>query len=174
MFQSFQSSATILDPEANPTLFNSTLVIIIKDVIESDKHEITKEFSLKFQEIVRLEQGQNFLTRLHSGAVDIVPWPVIESKEFYKLFNTLKKKLDKQRATHTQAGVFLQTMKTLMAKLKANDWGALSQNMAQHRSQLLDAMLLSALRYGAAEIEPDIEPLRVPRLILLYAPSLLT
>jgi hypothetical protein len=160
MFQSFQSSATILDPQANPTLFKSTLVIIIKDVIESDKLEITKEFRLKFQEIVRMEQGQNFLTRLHSGAVDIIPWPVIESKEFYRLFAVLKRSLDRQRVTHPQAGVFLQTMKTLMAKLKANDWGSLSQNMAQHRAQLLEALLLNALRYGAAEIEPDVEPLR--------------
>jgi hypothetical protein len=160
MFQSFQSSATILDPQANPTLFKSTLVIIIKDVIESDKNEITKEFRLKFQEIVRMEQGQNFLTRLHSGAVDIIPWPVIESKEFYKLFTVLKRSLDRQRATHPQAGVFLQTMKTLMAKLKANDWGALDQNLAQHRAQLLGVLLLNALRYGAAEIQPDTEPLR--------------
>ena len=30
LFQSFQSSASVLDPAANPTLFQSTLVIIIK------------------------------------------------------------------------------------------------------------------------------------------------
>lgn len=142
MFQSFQSSATILDPEANPSLFKSKLVIIIKvsnrrgsdsdcslhvrqDVIGTDKQEITREyvhtlsfrpnithsfprFSLKFQEIVKMEQGQNFITRLHSGAVDIIPWPVIESKEFYKLFFILKRSLDNQSVTHRKAGVFLQ------------------------------------------------------------------
>ena len=30
LFQSFQSSASVLDPDANPMLFQSTLVIIIK------------------------------------------------------------------------------------------------------------------------------------------------
>lgn len=30
LFQSFQSSSTVLDPAANPTLFKSMLVIIIK------------------------------------------------------------------------------------------------------------------------------------------------
>ena len=30
LFQSFQSSSTVLDPKANPSLFQSTLVIIIK------------------------------------------------------------------------------------------------------------------------------------------------
>lgn len=30
LFQSFQSSSTVLNPDANPDLFQSTLVIIIK------------------------------------------------------------------------------------------------------------------------------------------------
>ena len=47
--------------------------------------------------------------------------PVIESKEFYKLFPKLKKRLDQQPMTHHTAGEFLDTMKTLMAKLKVSD-----------------------------------------------------
>ena len=60
LFQSFQSSSTVLDPAANPSLFRSMLVIIIKvrmldgfvctsllkevqDVVESDKSEIVRE-----------------------------------------------------------------------------------------------------------------------------------
>lgn len=43
LFQSFQSSSTVLDPVANPALFQSTLVIIIKDVVDSDKAEIARE-----------------------------------------------------------------------------------------------------------------------------------
>ena len=47
--------------------------------------------------------------------------PVIESKEFYKLFPTLKRRLDLQTMTHNTAGEFLGTLKTLMAKLKVGD-----------------------------------------------------
>jgi hypothetical protein len=43
---------------------------------------------------------------------------VIESKEFYDLFSTLKRQLDLQNVSHPSAGEFLHTMKTLMAKLK--------------------------------------------------------
>ena len=50
--------------------------------------------------------------------MDIIPWPVIESKEFYRLFATLKKRLDSQKNSHPAAGEFLHTIKTLMAKLK--------------------------------------------------------
>ena len=75
-------------------------------------------FSLKFQRIVEIEQESNFITRLHGGKLAIIPWPVIESRQFYTLFPQLKRRLDKQETTHPKASVFLQTIKTLMAKLK--------------------------------------------------------
>ncbi|KAI9573409.1 hypothetical protein HD554DRAFT_2055827 [Boletus coccyginus] len=160
LFQSFQSSSTVLDPVANPALFQSTLVIIIKDVVDSDKAEIAREFSLKFQQIVEEEQDANFISRLHGGKLNIIPWPVIESREFYKLFPTLKRRLDQQDVTHKAAGEFLHLMKSLMAKLKANDWGALSQTMASHRAQLLLTLLPTALAFGMQDMEPEIEPLK--------------
>jgi hypothetical protein len=77
-------------------------------------------FSLKFQQIVQREQEANFISRLHRGRINIVPWPVIESKQFYTLFSSVKKYLDKEPVTHPHAGIFLHTLKTLMAKLKVN------------------------------------------------------
>ncbi|KAI9452888.1 hypothetical protein BJY52DRAFT_1124024 [Lactarius psammicola] len=160
LFQSFQSSASVLDPAANPALFQSTLVIIIKDVLEPDTRDISREFSLKFQQIVQQEQDANFISRLHGGKLDIIPFPVIKSREFYKLFATLKKRLDLQKISHPAAGEFLYTIKTLMAKLKANDWGALSHTMAEHRAKSLSALLSIALAMGYSEVEPDMEPLK--------------
>ncbi|KAJ7696454.1 hypothetical protein B0H17DRAFT_398658 [Mycena rosella] len=160
LFQSFQSSSTVLDPAANPQLFKSTLVIIIRDVVDSDEQGIVTEFSTKFEKIVEDEQDANFISRLHGGQLDIIPWPVIESKEFYTLFPTLKKTLDHQEVTHPTAGEFLHTVKTLMAKLKANDWGALSETLAAHRAQKLCIYLNSALEFGFYETEPVKEPLK--------------
>ena len=68
--------------------------------------------------IVEQEKDANFISHLHGGKLDIIPWPVIESKEFYKLFATLKKRLDKQKISYPTAGEFLHTIKTLMAKIK--------------------------------------------------------
>ncbi|KAG6330620.1 hypothetical protein ID866_8469 [Astraeus odoratus] len=160
LFQSFQSSASILDPAANPLLFQSTLVIIIKDVIEADSEEIGREFSLKFRRIVQDEQEANFITRLHRGKLTIIPWPVIESREFYKFFPVLKERLGAQVITHKAGGEFLHVMKTLMAKLKANDWGAMSQTMASHRAQALSMQLPNALAFGLQEVDPEREPLK--------------
>ena len=54
--------------------------------------------------------------------MDIMPFPVIKSREFYKLFSTLKKRLDSQKISHPAAGEFLYTIKTLMAKLKVRSF----------------------------------------------------
>ena len=75
-------------------------------------------FSLKFQRIVESERDSNFITRLHGGKLNIIPWPVIESEGFYQLFRRVKKSLDQQPVSHRTAGEFLLTLKTLMAKLK--------------------------------------------------------
>ncbi|TFY80220.1 hypothetical protein EWM64_g3792 [Hericium alpestre] len=132
----------------------------IPDVVDSDKNEITREFSLKFRKIVQDEQDSNFISRLHAGKLNIIPWPVIESNEFYRLFNTLNNLLQKQTTTHHAAGEFSHTLKTLMAKLKANDWGALSHTMAAHRAQSLLGLLPKALQTGLTETEPSLEPLK--------------
>jgi hypothetical protein len=67
---------------------------------------------------VEQERDNNFISRLHRGKFEIIPWPVIESREFYKSFASLKTQLDQQKASHSTAVEFLHTIKTLMAKLK--------------------------------------------------------
>lgn len=62
------------------------------------------------------EQRANFVSRLHGGKLDIIPFPTIGSPEFYKLLPTLKKRLDFQSISHPTAGDFLNIMKALMAK----------------------------------------------------------
>ncbi|KAH7337768.1 hypothetical protein B0J17DRAFT_573313 [Rhizoctonia solani] len=155
LFKSFQSSATVLDPQSSPELFNSDLAIIIKDVINSDSREIVREFSQKFKGIVREEKEQNFITRLHRGQVHIIPWPVIKSRGFYTLFQRLRNTLESQAYTHGGGGVFLHTLKTLMAKIKANDWGALDKNLAAHRAQQLLDWMPDAIGRGGIEQSTD-------------------
>jgi hypothetical protein len=77
-------------------------------------------FGLKLQSIVEQEQANNFITTLHRGRLQIIPWPVIESKQFYTLFHRLRKFLDKDSTSHEAAGVFLHKLKMLMAKLKVS------------------------------------------------------
>jgi hypothetical protein len=67
----------------------------------------------------------------------------------------------------------------LIIYLQANDWGALSRSllhhpfyslelilstetMAEHRAKSLSALLQIALATGFSEIDPELEPLKVP------------
>ncbi|KAH8830110.1 hypothetical protein DL96DRAFT_1668099 [Flagelloscypha sp. PMI_526] len=47
-----------------------------------------------------------------------------------------------------------------MAKLKTNDWGAMSHTMASHRAQRLLEILPNAMSHGFAEIDPEFEHLK--------------
>ncbi|KAG9039495.1 hypothetical protein FS837_000976 [Tulasnella sp. UAMH 9824] len=152
MFTSFQASTRLFDPQNNPNLFKGLLAIIIKDVVDSDKKEIVEEFRSKFNQIVLRERGENFITVLHDSQLAVMPWDVIQSKEFYTRFSKLSKHLFKQRATHRNSGEFLLTLKTLMAKLTAQDWGALDQTLIKHRSSAMQASLKQALISGRGDV----------------------
>jgi hypothetical protein len=152
LFRPFQSSSSVLDPASHPSLFQSTLVVIIKVrtfvvcimvahvliyrmsstrtklklwrgisfllFLSEYSHSFnTSRSALKLQQIVQEDPDANFVTRLHSGKLQIIPWPVIGSKAFYRLFSVVKKKLYQQKTTHRTAGEFLHTLKTLIAKL---------------------------------------------------------
>ncbi|KAG8900672.1 hypothetical protein FRB99_005823 [Tulasnella sp. 403] len=160
MFTSFQASTHLFDPASNPKLFKGLLAIVIKDVVDSDKKEIVKEFSSKFSQIVSTEQADNFITVLHDSQLTVIPWNVIQSREFYTLFSKLSKHLFKQKTTHATAGEFLITLKTLMAKLKAQDWGSIDQTVIKHRVAALTNILPNAFSTGRAEVYPVVEDLK--------------
>ncbi|KAF8306079.1 hypothetical protein DL93DRAFT_2065742 [Clavulina sp. PMI_390] len=149
MFNSFQSSAALLgDPASHPNLFRSSLEIIIKDVVETDADEIAAEFADKFRRMVYDRQGKNFITTLHRGQLDIIPWPVIQSRQFYTEMGVLKERLDSKPFTHGNALNFLRTLKLLMARLKASDWASLDPNLAEGRVSIILDQLAQALKHG--------------------------
>ncbi|CUA74255.1 hypothetical protein RSOLAG22IIIB_05485 [Rhizoctonia solani] len=154
LFRAFRSAAGILDPDAYQELFSSTLAIIIKDIANTDSKDVVNEFALKLQRMVEHERDQNFITRLHNGCVQIIPWPVIHSPNFYTLFGSLRQRLEQQQFTHSDGGTFLCNLKTLIAKIKTNDWGSMCSNIAARRAQRLMARLPIALSFGRHEEGP--------------------
>ncbi|CAE7065773.1 unnamed protein product, partial [Rhizoctonia solani] len=154
LFTSFQSSAKIINPSLNPDLFNSTLAIIIKDVTNADTNNIQKEFSLQFSNIVQLERDKNFISRLHRGKVQIIPWPVIDSPEFYSLFTAIRRRLEVQSFTHQTGGAFLHKLKSLMVDIKTCNWNVSDQSQASSRAHQLKERLASALAHGKTDEGP--------------------
>ncbi|KAG8897271.1 hypothetical protein FRB99_008270, partial [Tulasnella sp. 403] len=151
-YMGFQTSTLLLDLASNPKLFKGLLAIIIKDVVDDDKQEIVKEFS----QIVSTKQTLNFITMLHNSQLTVIPWTVIQSREFYTLFSKLKKRLLKQRTTHATAGQFLKTLKT------AQDRGSVDQPVIKHGVAVaaLTAILPSAFTIGRTEVHPAFKDLK--------------
>ncbi|KIO19084.1 hypothetical protein M407DRAFT_44020, partial [Tulasnella calospora MUT 4182] len=156
----FQASTHLFDPKSNPKLFKGLLAIVIKDVVDGDKKDIVKEFSSKFSQIVSKEQASNFITVLHDSQLTVIPWSVILSPDFYRLFGKLGKTLFNQKTTHDSAGEFLITVKTLMAKMKAQDWGSLDRELNPHRVTAITKLLPNVLALGRLGPEADGEELR--------------
>ncbi|KDN34398.1 hypothetical protein RSAG8_12515, partial [Rhizoctonia solani AG-8 WAC10335] len=155
LFTSFELSAGTFDPNLNPGLFQSTLAIIIKDVTDADTVGIKTEFRLKFGEIVKTERNRNFISRLHRGKILITPWPVINSPEFYSLFDSVQEKLEGQAFTQqTGGGLSYHKLKTLMVNIKTCNWDSIEQSMASSRAHQLKERLKMALSHETTSEGP--------------------
>ncbi|GBB95541.1 hypothetical protein RclHR1_02560001, partial [Rhizophagus clarus] len=157
MFQKFQDGAKLF--ESDPKLFQAILCIIIKDVPQADNFGIMREFQSKFDQLVSEEGGDNFITRMYSGGLDIIPWPVFGDIKWFKKLSMIKKTLDRQETKYENARTFLQNTKVIMAKLKICDWGSLDDNLIKIRVATLKRLFPITVHYGIEQKDPIIEHL---------------
>ncbi|CAI2191699.1 11574_t:CDS:10, partial [Funneliformis geosporum] len=146
MFQRFQDGAMLF--ESDPKLFQAKLCVIIKDVPKADIEDIIQEFKLKFSQLVSEEVGDNFISRMCRGGLDIITWPMFNDNAWFKALSILKKKLYKLETKYDNARTFLQNTKVLMAKLKICDWGSLNENLTQIRVISLKKLLITVISYA--------------------------
>ncbi|KAJ3039279.1 hypothetical protein HDV00_012367 [Rhizophlyctis rosea] len=163
MFKMFQGAdkdgANILDPQENPKLFQGKLMIVVKDVARKDQYDVEKEFESKLGEMVHKEAEHNFVSRLHSGAMMIVAWPIFTDPDFYTQMLTVCAKLRQARVRDVTARIWKEEIKTLMGKLMISDWGSVDKSMVAMRcSQLLNTLPI-AIQHGMEDLDPP-EPLR--------------
>ncbi|KAB5588316.1 hypothetical protein CTheo_8242 [Ceratobasidium theobromae] len=147
LFSSFQSSAMVLDPDANPGLFNSVLAIIIKDVTDADSREIVKEFVHTFN---HLQWKSDAYTKVFAQISDDC---AEGTRTKFHIKTSSWKNPDNAMASDQfpRAGVFLHNMKTLMAKIKESRQmiGGHLINLATHRALQINERLQDALSRGA-------------------------
>ncbi|CAE6445143.1 unnamed protein product [Rhizoctonia solani] len=146
------SFAKFMDPDDSPVLFNSTLTIIVKDASDPNSNVIIKEFSCELQKHIEHTDERNVVPSLHHGGIQVIPWPVINTTDFYAMFTHLHKLLLKGQPAHPSGSVFLHALKIMMAKIKAHDWAPLDQSLATYRAKKLLGRLPSALSDGRDEL----------------------
>ncbi|CAB4446571.1 unnamed protein product [Rhizophagus irregularis] len=157
MFHKFQDGVKLF--ESDPKIFQARLCIIIKDVPEADKDGIIKEFQLKLDKLVEEEGGDNFITKMYGGGLNIITWPVFKDVAWFEKLSKIKIKLDKQKTKYENAKTFLQNTKVIMAKLKICDWSSLNENLIHIRVATLKRLLSIAVTYGIEQKDPIFEPL---------------
>ncbi|GES77129.1 hypothetical protein GLOIN_2v1781565 [Rhizophagus clarus] len=146
MFRNFQDGVRLF--ESDPKIFQARLCIIIKDVPKIDEVDIFREFQSKFDQLIAEEEGDNFITKMYGGGLNIIPWPVFGDSAWFKTLSLVNKKLEKQKVKYENAITFLQNIKILMAKLKICDWSSLDESLIQIRIATLKRLLPIAISYG--------------------------
>ncbi|CAE6451517.1 unnamed protein product, partial [Rhizoctonia solani] len=142
------SLTKLMNPDDSPGLFNSMLAIIIKDVSDPNAYAAVKEFSDHLQKLIEATDDNRVVLSLHRAGIQVIPWPVINTVDFYVMFARLRKQLDQRPPTCHNGSVFSHKLKILMGKIKTRDWAPLDQSLASYWAKKLLGSLPSALRYG--------------------------
>ncbi|KDN44291.1 hypothetical protein RSAG8_05555, partial [Rhizoctonia solani AG-8 WAC10335] len=142
------SLTRFMNPDDSPSLFNSMLTIVVKDVSDPNENGVFKEFSCELQKLIEHADERNAIPSLHRGGIQVIPWPVINTTDFYAMFTHLHEQLFKGQPSHPSGSVLLHNLKIMMAKIKAHDWAPLDQSLATHRAKKLLECLPRALSHG--------------------------
>ncbi|CAE6451525.1 unnamed protein product [Rhizoctonia solani] len=143
-----------MDPENSPEIFHSMLAIVFKDVSDPNACATVKKFSYDFQKSIEDKDKRGSIPSLHRGGIQVVPWPGINTTEFYMMSTYLQDQLVQQRLIHPNGGVFSHNLKILLAKIKARDWAPLNQSLARYRVKKLMESLTDALQHGQGRAGP--------------------
>ncbi|KAL5639869.1 hypothetical protein ACGC1H_006444 [Rhizoctonia solani] len=145
------SLTKFMDPDDSPVLFNSMLTIIVKDASDPNSNVVLKEFSCELQKHIEHIDERNAIPSLHRGGIQVIPWPVINTTDFYTMFTHLRELLFQGQPAHPSGSAFLHVLKIMMAKIKAHDWAPLTQSLATYRAKKLLGCLPNALCRGRDE-----------------------
>ncbi|KAG8749559.1 hypothetical protein FRC11_011192, partial [Ceratobasidium sp. 423] len=148
------SLTRFMKPEDSRGLFNSMLAIIVKDVSDPITYATVQEFSDDFQKLIEDTAERSSILSLHRGGIQVIPWPVINTTDFYAMFTYLRERLLQRQPTYPSGSVFLHNLKILMTKIKARDWAPLDQSLASYRANKLLESLPNALRRGQGRMGP--------------------
>ncbi|CAH1770748.1 8961_t:CDS:1, partial [Entrophospora sp. SA101] len=62
-------------------------------VHENDRKGIVDEFRFKFDDLVRDQGEDNFITRMYKSGLTILPWPLFNDPAWFKNFENCQKNI---------------------------------------------------------------------------------
>ncbi|PVF98358.1 hypothetical protein CPB86DRAFT_758529 [Serendipita vermifera] len=155
LFSSFRSCIETFEPESNLSLFQSHLNIVIQGVDNDNEHTVKADVSSALARGPERDGPNDFLKRLHGSDISITPWHAIGSPQCHDIFSELSTQVMQQPVKHERTATFSIILKTILAKLKTNDWSPLDRNLAAQRGLTLSSVLPLAFCFGPSH--PTVE-----------------
>ncbi|CAI5726931.1 unnamed protein product [Peronospora effusa] len=134
LFARFQKGVALI--KGDPNLFRGKLYISVKDVNPNDQKGVLDEFVAKFQKLIGVNKGSNFLLDLYSGQLDINCSPPLGTINYYQSLMHTKTNIEQSLCDVENAGfrsgkTFLNCIRLVLAKIAILDWTSLNEGAKQ-------------------------------------------
>ncbi|GMF12956.1 unnamed protein product [Phytophthora lilii] len=151
LFARFQKGVALI--KGDPSLFRGKLYMSVKDVNPNDQKGVLDEFITKFQKMVGVNKGSNFLLDLYSGQLDINCSPPLGTISYYQSLmhaqNFIEESLCSDNTTGFRNGkAFLNCIRLVLAKIAILDWTSLDEGARQFQLSEITSKLPGLLRTG--------------------------
>ncbi|CAI5731949.1 unnamed protein product [Peronospora destructor] len=151
LFARFQKGVALI--KGDPSLFRGKLYMSVKDVNPNDQKGVLDEFVDKFQKLVEVNKGSNFLLDLYSGHLDINCSPPLGTTSYYQSLMHAQTFIEQSLCGVDNAGfrsgkTFLNCIRLVLAKIAILDWTSLDEGAKQFQLSEVSSRLSGLLRTG--------------------------
>ncbi|ETO34171.1 hypothetical protein RFI_02923, partial [Reticulomyxa filosa] len=166
MFERFQKGVQFLRDE-NDKLFKGRLLIVVKDITNSDIDQVLSEFSEKIVSFCKdctdkNGESESFVMQMYKDStnIHIEPYPPLMHESYFKKLDALRILIDGSvhdsqwiaplPIIHSNGGVpFLRHMKAIMARLAMKDWNSnLSEQIIESVVEKVQQCTKCIIKFG--------------------------
>ncbi|CAI5700583.1 unnamed protein product [Peronospora effusa] len=151
LFARFQKGVALI--KGDPNLFRGKLYMSVKDVNPNDQKGVLDEFVAKFQKLVGVNKGSNFLLDLYTGQLDINCSPPLGTINYYQSLMHAQTFIEQSLCGVDNVGfqsgkTFLNCIRLVLAKIAILDWTSLDEGAKQFQLSEVSSKLSGLLRTG--------------------------
>ncbi|CAK4296223.1 unnamed protein product [Aphanomyces euteiches] len=148
MFSKFQHGMSLL--KGDPRLFQGKLYLNAKDVNPNDQNTVIHEFQTKLEAILNENRGDNFVTAMYGGNMEITCCPPLGNVGYYEALGEGLELLEKSRdmASYANGLDFYDCLTMVLSKISLLDWTCMEDNLKERLAIEQRSQIRTALRYG--------------------------
>ncbi|KAG9407361.1 hypothetical protein AC1031_002092 [Aphanomyces cochlioides] len=148
MFSKFQQGVSLL--KGDPRLFQGKLYLNAKDVNPNDQNTVIHEFQTKLEAILNENRGDNFVTAMYGGNMEITCCPPLGNVGYYEALGEVLELLEKSRdmVSYANGLDFYDCLTMVLSKISLLDWTCMEDNLKERLAIEQRSQIRTALHYG--------------------------